>query len=139
MTKEQQIEEELIERLSSDLKYTYRKDIRDRNALELNFRQKFEALNKVKLSDAEFDKLLTEIINPDVFKASNHLRKTNTFTREDGTPLHYTLVNIKNWCKNEFEVIKQLRMNTKNSNHRYDVIINQRSACCTNRAKNFRD
>lgn len=122
MTKEQQIEEELIERLS-DLKYTYRKDIRDREALELNFRQKFEALNRVKLTDTEFDKLLTEIINPDVFKTSSQLRKRNTFIREDDTSLHYTLVNIKDWCKNDFEVINQLRMNTENSNHRYDVIL----------------
>ncbi len=122
MTKEQQIEEGLIERLS-DLKYTYRKEIRTREALELNFRQKFEALNRVRLTDAEFDKLLTEIINPDVFKTSNLLRKRNTFIREDDTPLHYTLVNIKDWCKNDFEVINQLRVNTENSNHRYDVIL----------------
>jgi len=33
------------------------------------------------------------------------------------------LVNIKNWCKNEFEVINQLRINTSNSHHRYDVIL----------------
>lgn len=45
------------------------------------------------------------------------------FQREDGTPLHYTLMNIKDWCKNEYEVINQLRINTGNSNHRYDVII----------------
>ncbi|WP_271407289.1 type I restriction endonuclease subunit R [Tenacibaculum soleae] len=122
MTKEQQIEEELIERLS-DLKYTYRKDIRDRDALELNFRHKFESLNRVKLTDTEFDKLLIEIINPDVFKTSSQLRKRNTFIREDDTSLHYTLVNIKDWCKNDFEVINQLRMNTENSNHRYDVIL----------------
>jgi type I restriction enzyme R subunit len=130
MTKEQQnhsakeadIEYGLVGKLQ-DLKYTYRQDIRDRNALELNFRQKFESLNRVKLTDSEFDKLLTEIINPDVFKASNHLRKRNTFIREDDTPLHYTLVNIKDWCKNDFEVINQLRINTQNSNHRYDVIL----------------
>jgi type I restriction enzyme R subunit len=122
MTKEQQIEEELIERLL-DLKYTYRKDIRTKDALELNFRQKFEALNRVKLTDAEFDKLLIEIINPDVFKSSNQLRKRSTFIREDDTPLHYTLVNIKDWCKNDFEVINQLRIDTENSNHRYDVIL----------------
>lgn len=51
------------------------------------------------------------------------LRERNYFQREDGTPLHYTLVNIKDWCKNEYEVINQLRINTGNSNHRYDVII----------------
>ena len=122
IVKEADIEYGFVGKLQ-DLKYTYRKDIRTRDALELNFRQKFEALNRVKLTDAEYDKLLTEIINPDVFKASNLLRKRNTFIREDDTPLHYTLVNIKNWCKNEFEVINQLRMNTENSNHRYDVIL----------------
>lgn len=122
MTKEQQIEEELIKRLS-DLKYTYRKDIRDLNGLEKNFREKFEALHRVHLTDSEFQKLLNEIINPDVFTSSNHLRKTNTFTREDGTPLQYTLVNIKDWCKNDFEVINQLRINSRNSNHRFDVIL----------------
>lgn len=122
LVKEAEIEYGFVGKLQ-DLKYTYRKDIRDRQALELNFRQKFETLNSVKLTDTEFDKLLIEIINPDVFKTSNHLRKRNTFIREDDTPLHYTLVNIKNWCKNDFEVINQLRMNTQNSNHRYDVIL----------------
>ncbi|WP_372938421.1 type I restriction endonuclease subunit R [Seonamhaeicola sp.] len=122
MTKEQQIEEELIGKLT-DLKYIYRKDIRDKNTLEQNFREKFERLNRVNLTNSEFEKLREEIVNPDVFTSANYLRKTNTFIREDGTPLHYTLVNIKDWCKNEFEVINQLRMNTNNSNHRYDVIL----------------
>ena len=122
MAKEQQIEEELISRLT-DLKYTYRKDIRGKSALEQNFREKFEKLNRVNLTDSEFEKLREEIVNPDVFTSSNYLRKTNTFTREDGTPLHYTLVNIKDWCRNDFEVINQLRINTNNSNHRYDVIL----------------
>ena len=122
MTKESQIENELIERLK-DLKYTYRPDIRDRNALEQNFRAKFEALNRVNLTDTEFNRLREEIIDPDVFESSKRLRERNTFQREDGTPLQYTLVNIKDWCKNDFEVINQLRMNTDNSHHRYDVIL----------------
>ena len=48
---------------------------------------------------------------------------TQSFTRDDGTPLNYTLVNIKDWCKNAFEVVNQLRINTDNSHHRYDVIL----------------
>lgn len=119
---EPQIEFGFIEKLS-DLKYSYRPDIRDRKALEDNFRKKFEALNRVNLTDAEFARLRDEIINADVFTASKKLRQRETFTREDGTPLQYTLVNIKDWCKNDFEVINQLRMNTENSNHRYDVIL----------------
>lgn len=122
MTKEAQIEQSLIEKLS-DLKYTFRADIRDRNSLEKNFREKFQALNRVNLTDSEFAKLRDEIINSDVFASSKRLREINTFSREDGTPLHYTLVNIKDWCKNEFEIINQLRINTENSNHRYDVIL----------------
>jgi len=122
MTKEGQIEQELIRRLS-DLKYTYREDIRDKDTLEQNFRQKFEALNRVSLSDSEFNRLREEIIEPDVFDSSKRLRERNTFQREDGTPLQYTLVNIKEWCKNDFEVIHQLRINTDNSFQRYDVIL----------------
>ena len=122
LVKEADIEYGLVGKLQN-LKYTYRKDIRDLDSLEQNFRAKFEALNRVHLTDSEFEKLREEIVNPDVFTSSNYLRKTNTFTREDGTPLHYTLVNIKDWCKNDFEVINQLRINTKNSNHRFDVII----------------
>ena len=122
MDKEKQIEDTLIEKLT-ELKYAYRPDIRDRQALEANFRQKFEALNRVRLSDSEFSRLRDEIISTDVFTASQHLRQMNTFRREDDTPLHYTLVNIKDWCKNDFEVVNQLRMNTDSSHHRYDVII----------------
>ncbi|HCQ29705.1 MAG TPA: DEAD/DEAH box helicase [Flavobacteriales bacterium] len=121
-TSEAQIEESFINKLQ-ELKYTYRPDIRDRQALEQNFKAKFEALNKVRLEDAEFHRLLDDIISSDVYTNSKKLREKNTFIREDGTPLHYSLVNIKDWCKNEFEVINQLRINTRDSHHRYDVII----------------
>jgi len=122
MRKETQIEESLIAKLI-DLKYSYRPDIRDRASLENNFRAKFQSLNRVNLTDAEFYRLRDEIINADVFAASKRLREINTFMREDGTPLHYTLVNIKDWCKNDYEVINQLRINTENSYRRYDVIL----------------
>ena len=105
------------------LKYQYRADICDRASLEHNFREKFEALNRVHLSDGEFARLLDEIVTPDVFGAARTLRSINAFTREDGTPLNYTLVNIKDWCKNTFEVVNQLRINTDYSHHRYDVLI----------------
>ncbi len=105
------------------LKYEYRPDITNRATLEQNFREKFEALNRVRLTDAEFARLLDEIVTPDVFAASKTLRSINAFTRDDGTPLNYSLVNLKDWCKNHFEVINQLRINTDNSHHRYDVLI----------------
>lgn len=122
MQKESRIEQNFIRHLT-ELKYSYRPDIVDRKTLEQNFRKKFEALNRVTLSDCEFLRLRDEIINPDLFAASKMLRAQNYFQREDGTPLHYTLVNIKDWCKNDYEVINQLRMNTEYSSHRYDVIL----------------
>ena len=122
MSKENHIELNLIEQLKG-LKYIYRPDIVDRKTLEQNFKSKFEALNRVRLSDNEFLRLREEIIQPDVYKASKLLRERQYFQREDGTPLHYTLVNIKDWCKNDFEVISQLRINTENSHQRYDIIL----------------
>ncbi|MFR9562526.1 MAG: type I restriction endonuclease subunit R [Rikenellaceae bacterium] len=122
MGEESKIELGFINKLK-DLNYIYRSDIRDRESLEQNFRSKFESLNRVKLTDSEYKRLLEEIVNPDVFISSKVLRERNTFSREDGTPLHYTLVDIKDWCKNDYEVVNQLRINTNNSHHRYDVII----------------
>ncbi len=121
-TAESNIERDLISKLK-ELKYSYRPDIRDRATLEHNFRDKFEALNRVRLTDSEFARLIDEIITPDVYTAARTLRERNSFTRDDGTPLNYTLVNIKDWCKNTFEVVNQLRINTDNSHHRYDVIL----------------
>lgn len=122
MTKENKIEQDFIEKLQ-DLKYVYRSDIRDKNALNQNFREKFEELNYVNLSDSEFTRLMDNIITGDVFNSAKILREKNSFTRDDGTPLYYTLVNIKDWCKNTFEVINQLCINTDSSHHRYDVML----------------
>jgi type I restriction enzyme R subunit len=120
--KESAIEQDLIAKLG-ELKYTLRPDIRDRAALERNFLEKFEALNRVYLTPNEYQRLLDDIVTPDVFAAAQRLRETSSFTRDDGTPLHYTLVNTRDWCKNTFEVINQLRINSDNSHHRYDVIL----------------
>ena len=122
MSTEYQLEENVIKQLT-ELKYLHRADIVDRKTLEQNFKTKFEALNRVRLTESEFLRLRDEIINPDVFAASKLLRERQYFLREDGTPLHYTLVNIKDWCKNDFEVINQLRINTENSHQRYDIIL----------------
>jgi len=120
--REDTIEDGFIGKLQG-LKYDYRPDITDRASLERNFRAKFEELNRVRLTDSEFSRLLDEIVTPDVFTASKTLRAINSFTRDDGTPLNYSLVNLKDWCKNHFEVVNQLRINTDYSHHRYDVLL----------------
>lgn len=119
---EAQLEQQFIEKLQ-ELKYTYRSDIRDLDSLEQNFREKFQRLNYVTLSDDEFRKLLQQNISSDVFSVSKHLREKQTFVRNDGTTFEYSLVNIRDWCKNDFEIVSQLSINTANSRQRYDVII----------------
>ena len=119
---EAQLEQQFLEKMQ-ELKYVYRSDIRDLDALENNFRQKFERLNFVSLSDDEFRKLLQENITADVFTASKRLREKQTFVRNDGTTFDYSLVNLRDWCKNDYEVVNQLTINTANSRQRYDVII----------------
>ena len=122
MRNEKQIEHSFIEKLK-ELKYTYREDIKNKTALEENFKIHFQNLNQVKLSNAEFIRLKEDIITSDTYAAAKILRETNTLNRDDDTPLQYTLVNTVDWCKNEYEVINQLSMNTDNSYQRYDVII----------------
>ena len=60
---ERQLEDQFITKLR-DLKYVYREDIHDRAALEANFREKFQSLNQVKLTDTEFQRLLDESSPP---------------------------------------------------------------------------
>ena len=119
---EVKLEQALIERLERQ-KYSYRIDICDRSDLEENFRDHFEALNRVTLTDREFKRLLSEVIVADVYEASRLLRSRETFIRDDGTPLNFTIVNIREWCKNTFEIVNQLRINTDASHRRYDVML----------------
>ena len=78
VVREEHIEYGFIGKLQG-LKYEYRADIRDRAALERNFREKFEALNRVHLTDGEFARLLDEIVTADVFTAAKTLRGINAF------------------------------------------------------------
>lgn len=120
--KESQIEQHFIRHLEG-LGYKYCKNIKDRASLEANFRNKFEALNNVRLTDGEFERLMGNIVSSDVYKASKTLRDKVEVIHDDGTTQFYPLVNLQNWCKNDYEVINQLRINTHSSYHRYDVII----------------
>ena len=55
IAKEHQIELNFINKLK-EMKYIYRSNIKDRNSLEQNFREKFEELNKVKLTTIPYSK-----------------------------------------------------------------------------------
>ena len=65
MMREAKIEELFIKKLE-ELKYSYRRDIRDRNSLEQNFREKFESLNRVRLLSSSQMILINEIKFPKI-------------------------------------------------------------------------
>lgn len=112
MTKDNQIEDKLIKQLTG-LKCSYRPDIVDRKTPEQNFKTKFKAQNRVRLTDSEFLRLRKEIISPDEFSASKMLREQNYFKHEDVTPFHYTLAKIKDWVKNDYETHKYRKKHDK--------------------------
>ena len=76
ITPERGLEEALVTKLR-DLKYEYRPDIRDRTTLEANFREKFETLNRVKLTSSEFQRLLGEVVKQDVYEAARPIRRAS--------------------------------------------------------------
>ncbi len=116
------LEEQFIEELIG-LKSQRRVDIRDRCMPEKDFRAKPQDLDHVHLTDDEFDRLLLDIATLDVFTAARIFRERNSFTRDDGTLLSYTLVNIADWCKNTFEIVNRLRINTDRSYRWHDVVL----------------
>ena len=81
------------------LKCGFRKDIHEGALLETSSRVRLRELNRVMLTD-EFACLLEEIFAPGLFAAAQTLRTRSSFTREDGTPLNCTRLNIDFWCKN---------------------------------------
>ncbi|MDA6071069.1 hypothetical protein NJT12_15750 [Flavobacterium sp. AC] len=76
----------------------------------------------MRLTDAEFYRLRDEIASADVFTASKILRERNTFQREDGTPLQYRLVNIKDLCKNEYNLNISHYVSTAVANEKIDLL-----------------
>src|SRR5690554_732026 len=85
MTKEYEIENWLIERLK-DLKYIHRPDISDRKSLEANFRAKFEALNKVKLTTVGFYACGNPTLNPPYLKPPNCCASGSTSSVRTANP-----------------------------------------------------
>lgn len=112
----QGIEEAFIEK-PRGLKCEHRPDITDHASREASFREKFAAPNRVRLTDAEFARLLDETVAPDVHTTSRARRDRNSVIRDPGTSLSCLLVDIKDQCENTFEVVNQLRINTGSSHH----------------------
>lgn len=126
--RESTIEQELIEKLGQLVHAAA--GISARAALERNFREKSEALNRVKLTDAEFKRLLDDIVTPDVFTAA-HAAPPQCVHPRRWHPAHRHRQWPSTTGKNDFEVASQFRINTDYSYHRSCACLE--STKCTSR------
>ncbi len=93
--------------------------IKDEDALNSNFRNQLEKHNKIEFTDIEFNRILIYLDGGSVFEKAKKLRGKYCVERENGD-VYIEFLNIKEWCKNLFQVTNQVTMIGKYEN-RYDV------------------
>jgi type I restriction enzyme, R subunit len=96
--------------------------IRDEAELFANLKAQLEKNNRVKLSHAEFDKVLNQLDKGNVFDRSKTLRDRFQLTRDDGSSLYLQFLNAEEWCRNEYQVTSQVTVEGIYRN-RYDVTL----------------
>ena len=122
---EKVLEEKLVKHLIADgYEYVSINDVKD---LHENFRKQInkhnsKRLNGHELSDKEFQRLMIKISGKGVFGSSEVLRNLQDIQMDDGTIKYIELFNLKEWCKNEFQVTNQVTMVGRYEN-RYDVTL----------------
>lgn len=117
---EQALEESLLKQLEK-MKYE-RVNIPDEFALFKNLKIQLEKHNKIKLSEAEFDKVLNHLDKGNVFDRAKILRDKMHLVRDDGKSAYVEFLNTEYWCQNEYQVASQIT-NTGEYKNRYDVTI----------------
>ncbi|OEC94265.1 type I restriction endonuclease subunit R, partial [Methanobrevibacter sp. A27] len=80
-----------------------------------------DKLNKCKLTDEEFNKVLLFLDEGSIFDKAKKLRDHYYIDRKDN-PFYIKFLNQKDWCKNIFQVSNQITMESKHKN-RYDVTL----------------
>ena len=111
------LENKFIKQLQS-MGYEFIK-IKNEEELNANFKLQLEKLNKKELKDseisnAEFDRILTYLDSGSIFDKADKLRDTYRLKREGGKSVSIKFLNQKDWCKNIFQVSKQIG---KHENH----------------------
>lgn len=119
------LEENVIKQLQ-DLGYE-RVLLRNETQLKENFRRILNERNADKLegtpiSDSEFKRMMIDISDKSVFESAQILRDKYVLERDDETKVYLSLMNIKKWCQNTFQVTNQVSVNDTHKS-RYDVTV----------------
>ncbi len=117
---EQALEDGLIRQLQT-LGYAY-VPIKDETALLANFKNQLEIHNGIRLTAGEFDKVLNHLNKGNVFDRAKTLRDRFQITRDNGESIYVRFLNQEHWCRNEYQVTRQVTMEGKYKN-RYDVTL----------------
>lgn len=122
---EYDLEENVVKQLQ-DLGYE-RVSLRNEAQLKENFRRILNERNADKLegtpiSDSEFKRIMIDISDKSVFESAQILRDKYVLERDDETKVYLSLMNIKKWCQNTFQVTNQVSVNDTHKS-RYDVTI----------------
>lgn len=119
------LEENVVKQLQ-DLGYE-RVSLRNETQLKENFRRILNERNADKLegtpiSDSEFKRIMIDISDKSVFESAQILRDKYVLERDDETKVYLSLMNIKKWCQNTFQVTNQVSVNDTHRS-RYDVTV----------------
>lgn len=122
---EYDLEENVITQLQ-DIGYE-RVTLRNETQLIENFRHILNERNADKLegtpiSDSEFKRIMIDISDKSVFESAQILRDKYVLERDDETKVYLSLMNIKKWCQNTFQVTNQVSVNDTHKS-RYDVTV----------------
>lgn len=119
------LEENVVKQLQ-ELGYE-RVSLRNETQLKENFRRILNERNADKLedtpiSDSEFKRIMIDISDKSVFESAQILRDKYVLERDDETKVYLSLMNIKKWCQNTFQVTNQVSVNDTHKS-RYDVTV----------------
>ena len=133
---EQELEQNLIDKLiSQDYEAIELKGPQD---LKDNLKRQIEKANDINLSNCEFTNLYNQLIaTSTVFTASSILRDRFLFEREDTTKINLLLYNKDSWCKNTFQVARQIKNPHGNTFKKYDVTIFSNWAVALQEYRNY--
>lgn len=105
--------ERVLLRNETQLKENFRRILNERNA---------DKLEGTPISDSEFKRIMIDISDKSVFESAQILRDKYVLERDDETKVYLSLMNIKKWCQNTFQVTNQISVNDTHKS-RYDVTV----------------
>lgn len=119
---EEVLEKKLVAQLSSTLGYS-EVVIPDEAALISNLQAQLETHNKATYSATEFKQILNQLHKGGIFDRAKILRERMAYTKDNGDTGYLELLNQEHWCRNQFQVTRQVTMDKGTYKNRYDVTL----------------